>query len=136
MKVHLHNTKLKNHCRSCSKGLYSYYAKMISFENENILFYKLFDISIFKYLLSINCNFGDSTLYIQLHLRGTVLVSTIINAKTLSIICYQDDINTDHNMKSICAAVAQLTKRLTCNGYTWVQKWKGANILLLEYNTV
>ena len=35
---------------------------------------------------------------------------------------YQDDINTDHIMKSICrAAVAQWTKRLTRNGQTLVQ---------------
>ena len=47
---------------------------------------------------------------------------------------FQDDINTEHNMKSICrAAVAQWTKRLTRNGYTLVQNWKGANILLLHY---
>ena len=41
-----------------------------------------------------------------------------MNAIALSIMRYQDDINTEHNMKSICrAAVAQWTKRLTCNGY-------------------
>ena len=35
---------------------------------------------------------------------------------------YQDDINTEHNMKSIgSAAVAQWTKRLTRNGQTRVQ---------------
>ena len=35
---------------------------------------------------------------------------------------YQDDINTEHNMKSICrAAVAHWTKRLTRNGQTRVQ---------------
>ena len=35
---------------------------------------------------------------------------------------YQDDINTEHNMKSIGrAAVAQWTKRLTRNGQTRVQ---------------
>ena len=40
----------------------------------------------------------------------------------LSIIRYQDDINTEHNMKSIGgAAVAQWTKRLTRNGQTRVQ---------------
>ena len=40
-----------------------------------------------------------------------------MNAKALSIIRYQDDINTEHNMKSIGrAAVAQWTKRLTRNG--------------------
>ena len=34
----------------------------------------------------------------------------------------QDDINTEHNMKSICrAAVAQWTKRLTRNGQTRVR---------------
>ena len=35
---------------------------------------------------------------------------------------YQDDINTEHNMKSIGrAAVAQWTKRLTRNGQTRVR---------------
>ena len=46
----------------------------------------------------------------------------VMNAKALSIMRYQDDINTEHNMKSICcAAVAQWTKRLTRNGYTRVR---------------
>ena len=37
--------------------------------------------------------------------------------KALSIMRYQDDINTEHNMKSICrAAVAQWPKSLTRNG--------------------
>ena len=45
-----------------------------------------------------------------------------MNAKALSIMRYQDDINTEHNMKSIChAAVAQWTKRLTRNGQTRVR---------------
>ena len=45
----------------------------------------------------------------------------------------QDDINTEHNMKSIGrAAMAQWTKRLTRNGQTRVRNWKGANILLLQ----
>ena len=45
-----------------------------------------------------------------------------MNAKALSIMRYQDDINTEHNMKSICrAAVAQWTKRLTPNEYTRVR---------------
>ena len=40
-------------------------------------------------------------------------------AKALSIMRYPDDINTEHNMKSIChAAVTQLTKRPTRNGQT------------------
>ena len=44
---------------------------------------------------------------------------------------FMDDINTEHNMKSICrAAVAQWTKCLTRNGQTRVRNWKGANILL------
>ena len=52
---------------------------------------------------------------------------------------YQDDINTEHNMKSIGrAAVAQWSKRLTRNGQTRVRIWKGANIFditnLYEYN--
>ena len=35
---------------------------------------------------------------------------------------YQDDINTEHNVKSICrAAVAQWTKRLTRTGQTRVR---------------
>jgi hypothetical protein len=54
-----------------------------------------------------------------------------MNAKALSVMSYQDDINTEHNMKSVCrAAVAQWTRRLTRNGHTRVQNWKGANILL------
>ena len=58
-----------------------------------------------------------------------------MNAKALSIMRYQDDKNTEHNKKSICrAAVAQWTTRLTRNGYTRVQNWKSANILLLQYN--
>ena len=56
-----------------------------------------------------------------------------MNAKALSVMRYQDDINTEHNMKSVCrAAVAQWTKRLTRNGQTRVQNWKGANILLSQ----
>ena len=52
----------------------------------------------------------------------------VVNAKALSIMRYQDDINTEHNMKSIGrAAVAQWTKRLTRNGYTRVRIWKGAH---------
>ena len=47
---------------------------------------------------------------------------------------YQDDINTEHNMKSICcAAVAQWPKRLTRNGYTRVRNWKGANIYFTNF---
>ena len=39
-----------------------------------------------------------------------------MNAKALSIMRYQDDINTEHSMKLICrATVAQWTKRLTRN---------------------
>ena len=57
-----------------------------------------------------------------------------MNAKAQSIMRYRDDINTEHNMKSIGrAAVAQWTKRLTRNGQTRVQNLKGANILLLHY---
>ena len=45
-----------------------------------------------------------------------------MNAKALSIMRCQDDINTEHNMKSIGrAAVAQWTKRLTRNRQTRVQ---------------
>ena len=40
--------------------------------------------------------------------------TSVVNAKALSIVCCQDDINTEHHMKSIGrAAVAQLIKRLT-----------------------
>ena len=40
----------------------------------------------------------------------------VINAKALSIMRYQDDIYTEHNMKTVCrAAVAQWTMRLTRN---------------------
>ena len=43
----------------------------------------------------------------------------VVNTKALFIMRYQDDINTEHNMKSIGrAAVAQWTKRLTRNGQT------------------
>ena len=47
-------------------------------------------------------------------------------AKALSTLMrYQDDINTEHNMKSICrAAVAQWTTRLTRNEYTRVKTGK------------
>ena len=49
-------------------------------------------------------------------------VGNVVNAKALSIMRYQDDINTEHNMKSIGrAAVAQWTKRLTPNKQTRVQ---------------
>ena len=45
----------------------------------------------------------------------------------LSKVRYRDDINTEHNMKTVCrAAVAQWTERLTRNGYTRVQISKGA----------
>ena len=45
-----------------------------------------------------------------------------MNAKALSIMRCQDDINTEHNMKSIGrAAMAQWTKRLTRNGQTRVR---------------
>ena len=61
-------------------------------------------------------------------------IDTVMNANARSIMCYQDDINTEHNMNSISrAAVAQWTKRLTRNGYTRVQNCKGANILLLHW---
>ena len=44
-----------------------------------------------------------------------------MNAKALSIMRCQDDINTEHNMKSIGrVAVAQWTKRLARNGQTRV----------------
>ena len=46
----------------------------------------------------------------------------VVNAKALSIIHCQDDINTEHNIKSIGrAAVAQWTKRLTRNKQTRVR---------------
>ena len=45
-----------------------------------------------------------------------------MNAKALSVMHYQDDINTEHNIKSIGrAAVSQWTKHLTRNGQTPVQ---------------
>ena len=51
-----------------------------------------------------------------------------MNAKMLSIMRYQDDINTEHNMKSIYrTAVAQWTKRLIRTGQTRVRNWKNAN---------
>ena len=53
----------------------------------------------------------------------------------VSAICaIVDEINTEHNMKSICRpAVAQWTERLTRKGQTRVRNWKGANILLSQY---
>ena len=49
---------------------------------------------------------------------------SVMNAKALSVMPlmrYQDDINTEHNMKSVFrAAVAQWTKRLTRKGPTRV----------------
>ena len=58
---------------------------------------------------------------------------SVVNAKPLSTMRYEDDINTEQNMKSIGrTAVAQWTKRLTRNGQTRVRIWKGANILLLQ----
>ena len=49
-----------------------------------------------------------------------------------SIMRYQEDINTEHNMKSICRpSVAQWTKRLTRNGLTRVPNWKGALLMCL-----
>ena len=52
----------------------------------------------------------------------SLTIVSVVNAKALSIMRYQDDINTEHNMKSIGrAAVAQWTKRLTRNGQTRVR---------------
>ena len=49
-------------------------------------------------------------------------VARVVNGKLLSIMRCLDDINTEHNMKSIGrAAVAQWTKRLTRNGQTRVR---------------
>ena len=54
--------------------------------------------------------------------------------KALFIMLYQDDKNTEHNIKSISrAAVAKWKTRLARNGYTRVQNWKNANILLLQF---
>ena len=48
-----------------------------------------------------------------------------MNAKALSIMRCQDDINTEHNMKSICrAAVAQWSTRLTRTGQMRVRSGK------------
>ena len=56
------------------------------------------------------------------YIYSSSLIRFVVNAKALSIMRYQDDINTEHNMKSIGrAAVAQWTKRLTRNGYTRVR---------------
>ena len=54
------------------------------------------------------------------------------DTSVVSAICaIMDEINTEHNMKSMCRpAVAQWTERLTRKGQTRVQNWKGANILL------
>ena len=52
--------------------------------------------------------------------------------KWLSIMRYQDDIYTEHNMTSLGrATVAQWTKRLTQNGKTRIRIWKGANIFAI-----
>ena len=66
-----------------------------------------------------------------------VLVHYVMNAKALSIMRYLDDINTEHNIKSVCrAAVAQWTKRLTRTGQTRVpiilERRKYTIILLLH----
>ena len=62
----------------------------------------------FKTVILINCN--------------SLFQHFVVNAKALSIMHCQDDINTEHNMKSIGrAAVAQWTKRLTRNGQTRVR---------------
>ena len=51
-----------------------------------------------------------------------------------AIFAIMDEINTEHNMKSICRpAVAQWTERLTRKGQTRVRNWKGANILLSHW---
>ena len=48
--------------------------------------------------------------------------SNVVNAKALLIMRCQDDINTEHNMKSIGrAAMAQSAKRLARNGQTRVR---------------
>ena len=48
-----------------------------------------------------------------------------------------DEINTEHNMKSICRpAVVQWTECLTRKGQTRVRNWKGANILLSHYLSI
>ena len=50
------------------------------------------------------------------------IIGRVVNPKELSIMRYQDDINTEDNMKSIGrAAVAQWTKRLTRSGQTRFQ---------------
>ena len=65
-----------------------------------------------------------------------LMYNILMNAKALSIMRYQDDINIEHKMKSICrAAVAQWTKRLTRNGYTRVRNWKGANFSFITFNS-
>ena len=52
----------------------------------------------------------------------TYCYASVVNAKALSIMRCQEDINTEHNIKSIGrAAVAQWTKRLTRNGQTRVR---------------
>ena len=64
------------------------------------------------------------------------LISANLNKCVVSAIyAIMDEINTDHNMKSICRpAVAQWTERLTRKGQTRVRNWKGANILLSQMN--
>ena len=64
-----------------------------------------------------------------------VLNTSVIIAKALSIMRYQNDINTEHNMKSICcAAVAQLSMRLTRNGQTRIQIRKADTFLILQFS--
>ena len=63
-----------------------------------------------------------------------------MNADAPSIMRYQDDINTEHNMKSVGrAAVAQWTKRLTRNGQTRVRireaHFFDITVPVLYYNT-
>ena len=64
--------------------------------------------------------------------RNLKLILVLCTVCVVSAICaIMDEINTEHNMKSICRqAVAQWTERLTRKGQTRVRNWKGANILL------
>ena len=79
----------------------------------------------------------NSTVYRFLRLLRVSIMygksgTRVMNARALSMMRYQDDINIEHNNEVCRAAVAQRTKRLTRTGQTRVRNWKGANIRLLH----
>ena len=64
---------------------------------------------------------GGPVMHLAFRFYNKILLCTCSERKALSIMRYQDDINTEHNMNSICRAeMAQWTKRLTRNKQTRV----------------